>query len=349
MQAIQLAELRPAGDVELSPARGVPLSVDRLSALLAPAQPILRNFVTLHGNKYLMVFSAKTLHAFGHGEAVLMRAKGGGIRAIATTANGSIVENAVLVQGLSGAEKAFVIWETAAAVTLQKYLSDIMKSLRKIEAGLGDVLGRLDDEVDGKLRVNGDTVSRMAQELQGGSFPSHEVTAYMVQLDNIERESARIAKSCLLLAQGTLSDLTGLRDQPGNWKDREERAIELLTAGSRAQHRAVLGLVVSGAAAHLRAFVSASPGMLRERLDARVADAKALREHRTAFQEVCRTRVQEIEGTLSMGKTDSVYRARFQFASELYLREVGFAHEALDGYISELASGLENAAALGQS
>ena len=75
-----IAELCPVAESTLAGVPQVSFPIDRLSTFLAPAKSLLRNLAAFHGNKYIMVWSAKTAAALKHGEAALMKAKPGGIR-----------------------------------------------------------------------------------------------------------------------------------------------------------------------------------------------------------------------------------------------------------------------------
>ena len=242
---------------------------------------------------------------------------------------------------MPGLEKAFVLWEMAAAVTLQKYLSDITRTLRRIEFATKDVLGRMDDEVYGKLRQNAEVVFRVARELQSARFAPHELAAYMVQLDMIERESGQIAKSCDQEAQRSVHELKSVGDQSAGWTEREDRALERLLNGSRAEHRTALALFTASAAAHLRAVMSGSPKTLHHRLKTYEEHLVTLRALHSEFQNACSTRLDQVKGPFyAKAETEGVYRDRFRFASQLCLSEVTHAHETLDGYIAQLRSAL---------
>lgn len=222
--------------------------------------------------------------------------------------------------GLSSAEKAFLVWEIAAQITLQKYLSDINKALRRIEGSLDDIRSKMDEDITGKLSENYNSIKRMLVEIQTTPISTDEAIAYMVQLDHIERESAQIAAASLSECIRAKNCLEALKTSDKNWKEIEGEAISYVLAWTRAEFRVITGNMVGGTAAYVRSLLASNPNSLKERIRDRIAAINNLEGEHGAFGKLCKEWSNVIQGH-TLWKTDPVYKDRFNYASQLYLRD----------------------------
>jgi hypothetical protein len=247
--------------------------------------------------------------------------------------------NAVLLEGgITGPEAALLVWEIAAMITLQKYLSDISKALHRIEMALDEIRAKMEDKDHGQLSEGFETVRRVVGELQHGRFSQAEAAAYLVQLDTIELQCGQLSASSLRECQRVKAQFGELqKNYPEEWKEREEEAVRLLTSFGQSEYKAIVGHLVAGGAAHTRSLLASSPASLKGRIDDRIKGIRELDKIHGTFKEECTSRLDTIQGEFSMPKTDKVYRERFTFASELYLRDLSGMLATTEGYLKEMS------------
>lgn len=342
-----LAEITPVHFPELSLRKtGMlpnPGLAERLNDFLMPARPMLQRVVAQQGTRYLLRFSKETAAMITKGEARLMNATGGGFRAIAVSSQGGpILENAVLVPGgLSNLEKAFIVWELAAIVTLQKFLSDIRKALGRIEMGIMDIKSKMDEQDFAKLHVNYETVNMLANEIGTGKLSMSDVTSYLVNLDNIEKECAQIAKHGYSECQRKAEEMEKLPTTVSGWKEREEKALEIMVDYCRSEYKVLTGNLIAGGSAHIRCLISSNPTIVRERISQRIDNLSENRTVNVRFKEICDKRKEIIGGNLSMEKTGRVYRERFEYASQMHFNELEVISKSTDSYLESMKKSLE--------
>lgn len=342
-----LAEITPVHFPELNLRKtGMPPTpglAEKMNDLIAPARPMLQKFVAQHGTRHLVRFSKDTMAMIARNEAHLPKAAGGGYRAFAVSRQtGQVVENAILIpDGISKVEKAFMVWELAAIVTLQKYLSDIRKALCRIEVGIQDIRSKLDEADLGVLYGNYDLIKSIANEIGSCGLSIPDVTSYLVSLDRIEAECIRIAKTGRLECQRKLDAMKQRSDNNSDWKDVEEDVMEILQQYCTSEYKVLFGNLLAGGSAHIRCLLSSNPKPVRERVSERLADLHATGSGYDEFKEFCRKRAPIIGGLLSMGKTDRVYRERFIFACDLQFRELDYIARDTKSYLESMKNALD--------
>ncbi len=90
------------------------------------------------GSTYALRFAPHVAAQLASGQASLMSAVNGGVRAIAVNGQGRIVAHGTLVPltGVSPALAALGIWQALAVITAQHYLVDIQRQLRQIASAV---------------------------------------------------------------------------------------------------------------------------------------------------------------------------------------------------------------------
>jgi len=348
-----LAEITPVYFPELSLRKtGMlpnPGLAERLNDFLTPARPMLQRVVAQQGTRYLLRFSKETSAMITKGAARLPNAAGGGFRAMAVSSQrGQIIENAVLLPGgLSNLEKAFMVWELAAIVTLQKYLSDIRNALNRIEMCAMEMMSKWDEKELAILHVNHDTIKRIANEIGTGKLAIADVTSYQVRLDHIEDECAKIAERAYSECLRKKEEMKYLSEavpifKDKNWKDKEEDGLRILQEYCRADYKVLAGNLIAGGSAHIRCLISSNPNSVRERIPSRLDILHKNRIEHEEFERICQDRKSMIKGKMiSMGKTDHVYQGRFDFACQLYFNELGYIAKDTETYLESMKRSLE--------
>lgn len=202
----------------------IELDVDKnlktnLSAIMQQAPNLVANIANIVSPKYLLKFSPQIAQGLANGSYNLMGAIEGGIRGIAVDASGKIIGQGTLQSVSKAPAVALAIWQVAAIITAQKYLSDINKQLRRIEVGIQDIKEFLENERLGKIGGNYEYLQNIATRLQNGNFTDTECKTFDNQIEHIERENLQIMATLKIEMEDLLNrvknqDLTGwgLRD-----------------------------------------------------------------------------------------------------------------------------------------
>ena len=231
----------------------------------------------------------------------MMRAKSGGLRAIVVTDKGRIAAPGTLNR-ITALGRAAAVWEAAAFVVAQKYLSDIFKSLHQLNGGIKEVQRWLANERVASLQTN----SKMLQEIETGLQTDRGFLAktlyYQSALADIERDCGKIARASLLDIQAYTDDLENM-DLSG-WKDANPVALyEMLPKVAAAVDSAAFALVMRMYNTGLLSLLLGDPNIT----ELRSADISALgddlRSQLDQFELESQTRITALNQRLRRQKT----------------------------------------------
>ena len=123
-----------------------------------------------------------------------------GLRASAISADKVVRGNATLVSatGINIAAAGIAVWQLLAFVTAQKYLLDINRRLDAIENGIRSIKELMDNERLGKLLGNLKYLHTRASNLFDQDLTESQVTVYVSQFEQIDRECLQIMESLRL-------------------------------------------------------------------------------------------------------------------------------------------------------
>jgi len=146
------------------------------------------------GGAYALRFAPHVAAQFAGGQASLMRAIDGGVRAIAVNGQGRIVAHGALVPltGVSPALAALGVWHALAVITAQHYLVDIQRQLRQIAGAVAALRQWHEDREIGQIVSDHAYLERTRDLLLGGPLRDVERGAIIGQMEQIERQAGVI-------------------------------------------------------------------------------------------------------------------------------------------------------------
>ncbi|MEZ4231679.1 MAG: hypothetical protein R3B89_21060 [Polyangiaceae bacterium] len=253
--------------------------LEGLAPLLQQVPRVLVEGVNAGANVWRTVlhFSPETWKGIADGSLELMNSAkmGGAFRGMARSARTKeIVEHANITFEVSPVTVAVAIWQIAALITAQKFLSDINARLARLERGLASIRGFLDDQATGTLEGNVAYLRDRAETLGEGRLVPAELLNIGNQLEEIDRES-RAAASLMMkqLARATeeiksakWDALWSAEEEAGEARSQINRASQVATAFLVANHVRLITASLRGAMGLNQAYSERSLQSIREEI-----------------------------------------------------------------------------------
>ncbi|MEI7769356.1 MAG: hypothetical protein WCI67_05175 [Chloroflexales bacterium] len=265
----------------------------------APGVALAANAAVTCG-AYALRFAPHVTAQLAGGQATLMHAIDGGVRAIAVNGQGKIVAHGTLLPlaGVSPAVAALGVWQALAVITAQHYLADIQLQLRQIAGAVAALRQWHEDRELGQIVSDHAYLERTRDLLLGGPIHEAERGAIIGQLDHIERQAGLIVAARRQSFARAAAQARALPLGSPIWWQVERSADELL------QHirSAVSDLQMLGLGLGLQAAAAQAQGMLlgrsRKGADLLCAVSVGAREASAAWRDLATTlhgRIREID------------------------------------------------------
>ena len=172
---------------------------NKFAGLMRHAPNLVKNVSDMASVQYLVKFSPEVMEGFSNGNTKLMKTlEDPLLKAVAVdSSTNQIVELGCVekMSGLNVATAGLAIWGLTAAVTGQKFLSDINRKLGNIERGLEDIKNYLDDVTLGKIYGNYNYLREVAGHISGRAFTERDCNIFYNQIESISRESSQIIET----------------------------------------------------------------------------------------------------------------------------------------------------------
>lgn len=243
------------------------------------------------GGTYALRFAPHVAAQLASGQASLMSAVNGGVRAIAVNGQGRIVAHGTLVPltGVSPALAALGVWQALAVITAQHYLVDIQRQLRQIASAVAALRQWHEDRELGQIVSDHAYLERTRDLLLNAPLRDVERGAIIGQLDQIERQAGVIvAARQQSLARAAEQARTLPLGSPF-WWEVERNAGQLTTL----IHNAATDMQMTGLALGLQAAVaqtqSALLGRTRKGADLLATVVTSARNVRTQWDAIATT------------------------------------------------------------
>ncbi|CAH0273160.1 hypothetical protein SRABI118_03548 [Massilia sp. Bi118] len=188
---------------EIEPLQLSPGLSSKLGMIVAPGVGVLSSLYT-GVTAFKVVFKPEVAEGLANGSLTLMQGdKGSYLTAVqrlpdGTRPVGQIAGNGQVVADTAAraAALAAAAFQVASIITAQKFLADIDKKLGSIAATVDEIQRWNEAAVFNALRANYRYLSEIADSLHEGKLGTAEQSAYINQIDFIERESVTTAGIC---------------------------------------------------------------------------------------------------------------------------------------------------------
>jgi hypothetical protein len=142
----------------------------------------------------------------------------------------------------------------------------------------------------------------------------------MGQLETVSRESLQLFESLRRESSRHMEELRAVGSS--GWKEREEAALAVAERLGLSTQQSAVALFVRATADYAHQAVDPTWSGLSGRLQEVERDARELGDLAEKYGKLKEERLPQIKGTVSMDKTDRVYRQRFDFAVRTHCAEL---------------------------
>lgn len=257
-------------------------------------------------NAYMLQFSRNTLEALDGGRYTLMPS-----RAIAVDEFGKIREHARLVPttAMDVAQMATGAWQVLATVTLQRYIMEIEQRLSRLEAGVEEIRSWLEGNEFASLSGSIRYIREARKWLSATELSSVEVTAFIGELETIDRDANRsmeLMRSQLEALLGTLRARKFSGFTRASWVEALSDQIMKYELWSRAYLTAI---ALKGICAQLRGTLLLGREVALVRIESIRSDLAEQRRLQLDFLRLVRVQIRALSGTWGRAATKAAYQS----------------------------------------
>lgn len=242
----------------------------RMGMMVQPATNLAREGQRIAETTYKIVFSPEVTTGLRDGTYRLMDGTRGSYTS-AVNSGGKIVGNGQLVVNNAArvAAVATAVFQILAVITAQKFLADIDKKLAAIDKGVKEIQNWLEEDAWATLHAGHDYLNGIAQTIQAQRLSPPEVTAFLNQLEHIDRDSQRIARMTMKKLERLEGALPEIKKSWGSGGVKEDADLlqGRMDEWGYYAHGLMGALRLRGAAAQLRCSLPVNPGPAGHRLD----------------------------------------------------------------------------------
>jgi hypothetical protein len=351
-------------ELELSRWNGMPVKTrdikmtpslkSRMGMMVQPGMSLIQQGVNLAQqgriveNTFKIVFSPEVTQGLREGTYRFMEGVSGHY-ATAVNSSGRIVGKGQIVGNGSlmvnnaarAAAMATAVFQVLAVVTAQKFLADIDKKLASIDKGVKAIQNWLEDGEWARLQAGHDYLMGIAKTIQDQRLSQPEVTAFLNQLEHIERDSQRIAQMALkklvrlgddlpavsrsLRSKGVQDDVDALQKMVDDWKFYA--------------HGLMGALRLRGAAAQLRCSLPVIAGPSRHRIQSIQTCLEEMDRVNNTFAGRLANKAEQFRSTFG-GDTTSAIRNNFLDQTRQFTKEFQDLREEMRDTLDALQVGL---------
>jgi hypothetical protein len=346
---VEYLDSAPAGlDIVSDELRLSPQLLSGLQLFVQQAPPQIALAAQASG-QYVLKFSSSTQALLNSQSAAIMRASGGGYRAIAQRVDGQIVEHGRLNSAarIGTPAAALAVWQILSIVTAQKYLSDINVHLERIELGVKGIQDWLETNRSAGLTAAIKYIAEWARIVDSMSLGDYDLHALSEQIELIERECRQVVDASSVQLRRATERFQRLRLTGMGLRKHYEAAEAILTEGSRQAEVSVLASYTRAVALRLRAALPLNPEVTQRRARNILAVLDEQQEVTARFAETVGKRIPLLQGRFSRASKDRRLQRDLHDAREVSLRPVAETAQMASTHVSSLAA-LANQDATGQ-
>lgn len=151
----------------------------------------------LAANRYVVSFSPEVTRALSNGSMELMQSSQGGYYATAVTADGRRIVQTGMIEkaGFPVAAIPGLLWQVAAIVTAQRFLSDINKQLAKIGEAVEFIKRYLEAERIGTVQASFDRLTEIIAAMNSGRWELDDARRWVGMLDDLDLACSGIVRA----------------------------------------------------------------------------------------------------------------------------------------------------------
>jgi hypothetical protein len=237
-----------------------------ISGLLAQTPAVIQSGYVALNATYRLSFASGVASKM----ADIMKAQGGGLRAVALDQQGKILGNGVLnpVNGMRALAAATAVWQAMTIITAQVHLSEISARLAKIERGIDEIRALLEAEQSSQVESGLRYVREAAAALRRRNLTESERMRYADKLEDVWRECGQVSRTLLAMLNRGSTDFATLKLKP--WyqlPDVVALVRDTIAAFERRAHAYLLAEYVRCATIALRVLLDLNPDVSEHRLD----------------------------------------------------------------------------------
>jgi len=270
----------------------------QLSSWFQHAPSLAMNSAQLMANTYTLTFKPEIAKGIADGSLKIMGSNQGGFRAKAVDVGRKMRGEGTLnpTTKLRFAASVTMTWQVLAVITAQQFLSDINKQLVELNKGIADIKDFLEHQQYAALVGNLQYLNTIQETLNRGQLENSEVTTFLNQIEQIDRESGQMMIALQSQMEQILADF---KEQPLSAKFSAQayaqEAKELVAVYEYHAHHYLVAVSVKGLAAQTRCALPASRKLALERLQALEANLDTWTNHRHQFYQTVERRLPELQ------------------------------------------------------